>query len=85
MKPLTAQKQASFMLSPRALSGSQNTLLKGATPYREGASVAPVAVDKSSLGVRPIGDTEIQPDMSKIHSKDLKKLFSYEIRHAAPG
>jgi acetylornithine deacetylase/succinyl-diaminopimelate desuccinylase-like protein len=29
------------------------------------------------LGIRPHGDETIQPDMSKIQSEDLKKVFSY--------
>jgi acetylornithine deacetylase/succinyl-diaminopimelate desuccinylase-like protein len=33
------------------------------------------------LGIRPNGDTEIQPDMSKIHSEELKKVFSYIDEH----
>jgi len=32
---------------------------------------------KPSLGIRPDGDTEVKPDMSKIHSEELKKVFSY--------
>jgi acetylornithine deacetylase/succinyl-diaminopimelate desuccinylase-like protein len=33
------------------------------------------------LGIRPEGDTEIKPDMTKIHSEDLKKVFSYIDEH----
>jgi acetylornithine deacetylase/succinyl-diaminopimelate desuccinylase-like protein len=39
------------------------------------AATAPPA--KQKLGIRPHGDTEIQPDLSKISSDDLKKVFTY--------
>jgi acetylornithine deacetylase/succinyl-diaminopimelate desuccinylase-like protein len=45
-----------------------------------GAAPVPVAAPtppKPLLGIRPNGDTEIQPDMSKIQSEDLKKVFTY--------
>ena len=40
------------------------------------ASAAPAqpAPAQPKLGVRPAGDTEIQPDLSKIESEDLKKV-----------
>src|SRR4029079_10349023 len=31
----------------------------------------------AKLGIRPNGDTEIQPDLSKIKNEDLKKVFKY--------
>ena len=33
------------------------------------------------LGIRPNGDTEIQPDLSKIQSEELKKVFAYIDEH----
>ena len=42
------------------------------------AAPAPAA---PKLGIRPAGDTEIQPDLSKIQSEDLKKVFSYIDEH----
>jgi acetylornithine deacetylase/succinyl-diaminopimelate desuccinylase-like protein len=33
------------------------------------------------LGIRPNGDTEIQPDLGKIESEDLKKVFAYIDEH----
>src|SRR5256885_14346404 len=42
------------------------------------AAPAPAA---PKLGIRPAGDTEIQPDMSKIQSEDLKKAFAYIDEH----
>src|SRR5262249_6049957 len=46
------------------------------------ASAAPApAPAQPKLGIRPAGDTEIQPDLSKIKSEDLKKVFSYIDEH----
>jgi acetylornithine deacetylase/succinyl-diaminopimelate desuccinylase-like protein len=42
------------------------------------ASAAP---SKPKLGIRPQGDTEITPDMSKIANQDLKKVFTYIDEH----
>ena len=42
------------------------------------ASAAPA---KPKLGIRPNGDTTIQPDMSKIKNDDLKKVFTYIDEH----
>lgn len=39
------------------------------------------STSKPSLGIRPDGDTEVKPDMSKIHSEELKKVFSYIDAH----
>ncbi len=33
------------------------------------------------LGIRPNGDTEIQPDLSKIDNEDLKQVFAYIDEH----
>jgi acetylornithine deacetylase/succinyl-diaminopimelate desuccinylase-like protein len=42
------------------------------------AAKAPV---KAKLGIRPAGDTEIQPDMTKISSDELKKVYTYIDEH----
>src|SRR5215510_628679 len=42
------------------------------------AAAAPV---QPKLGIRPNGDTEIQPDLSKIQSEDLKKVYAYIDEH----
>ena len=42
------------------------------------AAAAPAA---QKLGIRPNGDTEIQPDLGKIQSEDLKKVFAYIDEH----
>src|SRR5256885_2800376 len=44
------------------------------------AAAAP-APAQQKLGIRPAGDTEIQPDLSKIQSEDLKKVFAYIDEH----
>jgi acetylornithine deacetylase/succinyl-diaminopimelate desuccinylase-like protein len=48
----------------------------------DSTSAAPLVVTaKPSLGIHPNGDTQIQPDMSKIHSEELKKVFDYIDAH----
>jgi acetylornithine deacetylase/succinyl-diaminopimelate desuccinylase-like protein len=45
-------------------------------------AIAPVAApQKASLGIRPNGDTEIQPDLGKVTSEELKKVFAYIDEH----
>src|SRR6266571_6327457 len=44
-----------------------------------GGKSAPPAPTK--LGIRPDGDTEIKPDLSKIDNEDLKKVFAYIDQH----
>jgi hypothetical protein len=36
---------------------------------------------RPKLGIRPAGDTEIQPDLTKIPSDELKKVFTYIDEH----
>ena len=48
-------------------------------PSTSAAAAAPPAQPK--LGIRPNGDTEIQPDLAKIQSEDLKKVFAYIDEH----
>jgi acetylornithine deacetylase/succinyl-diaminopimelate desuccinylase-like protein len=45
------------------------------TAKAAGARTAP------KLGIRPAGDTEIQPDLSQITSGDLKKVYEYIDQH----
>jgi acetylornithine deacetylase/succinyl-diaminopimelate desuccinylase-like protein len=45
------------------------------------SSSAPKTAAASKLGIRADGDTEIKPDLSKIHSDDLKKVFAYIDEH----
>jgi len=42
------------------------------------ASATPAAV---KLGIRPNGDTEIQPDLSQVHNEDLKKVYAHIDAH----
>ena len=42
---------------------------------------AAAAPAQPKLGIRPAGETEIQPDLSKIQSEDLKKVFAYIDEH----
>src|ERR1700722_12392650 len=42
------------------------------------AKAAPVA---QKLGIRPSGDTAIQPDLAKIQSDDLKRVYGYIDEH----
>jgi acetylornithine deacetylase/succinyl-diaminopimelate desuccinylase-like protein len=44
------------------------------------SSSAPKAA-ASKLGIRADGDTEIKPDLSKVHNDDLKKVFAYIDEH----
>jgi acetylornithine deacetylase/succinyl-diaminopimelate desuccinylase-like protein len=46
---------------------------KGTAPQQ---AAAPASAEPK-LGIRPNGDTEIQPDLSKIQNEDLKKVFAY--------
>src|SRR5437762_236252 len=48
-------------------------------PSTPAAAAAPPAPPK--LGIRANGDTEIQPDLGKIQSEDLKKVFAYIDQH----
>jgi acetylornithine deacetylase/succinyl-diaminopimelate desuccinylase-like protein len=48
-------------------------------PSTPAAAAAPPS--QAKLGIRPNGDTEIQPDMSKIQSEELKKVFAYIDEH----
>jgi acetylornithine deacetylase/succinyl-diaminopimelate desuccinylase-like protein len=45
------------------------------------ASAAPAAQSASRLGIRPNGDTEIQPDPSTVTSDELKKVYTYIDEH----
>ena len=44
-------------------------------------ATAAAAPAQPKLGIRPNGDTEIQPDLTKIQSEDLKKVFAYIDEH----
>ena len=48
-------------------------------PWTPAAAAAPPP--QAKLGIRPNGDTEIQPDLAKIQSEELKKVFAYIDEH----
>jgi acetylornithine deacetylase/succinyl-diaminopimelate desuccinylase-like protein len=57
-------------------------VLTGCDKAPTAPTAAPVAAPPSaSLGIRPDGDTEIQPDLSKVSSEELKKVYSYIDEH----
>jgi acetylornithine deacetylase/succinyl-diaminopimelate desuccinylase-like protein len=41
------------------------------------AAAGAAAAAKKTLGIRPNGDTEIKPDLSKVSSEELKKVYAY--------
>jgi hypothetical protein len=45
-----------------------------ASSSNEPAGQPPSPPAKVALGIRPGGDTEISPDMSRVRSEDLKKI-----------
>ncbi len=63
---------AIVLLCGLALAGCSNSSTTTAAAEKNTAAPA-----KPKLGIRPAGDTEIQPDMSKITNEDLKKVFTY--------
>src|SRR5471030_3065748 len=71
MKPLFLIAAA---VSLAAAAGCSSPSAKAQTP-------APKAAVKPKLGIRPKGDTEIEPDMTKISSDELKKVYGYIDEH----
>jgi hypothetical protein len=55
--------------------------LAGCSNQAGPAAAAAPAAAKPKLGVRPNGDTELQPDMTLVKSEDLKKVFTYIDEH----
>jgi acetylornithine deacetylase/succinyl-diaminopimelate desuccinylase-like protein len=51
------------------------------SPSAKAQTAAPKAQAKPKLGIRPAGDTEIQPDLTKVSSEELKKVYSYIDEH----
>ena len=66
-----------WWLAPLVVSIAAAGCSKGAAPPQASAP----ATAQPKLGIRPNGDTEIQPDMSKIQNEDLKKVFAYIDEH----
>src|SRR5689334_23653431 len=44
-------------------------------------AVTPQAPVAAKLGIRPNGDTEMSPDLSKVKSEELKKIYGYIDEH----
>ena len=53
----------------------------GCTREASTPAAAAAAPAQPKLGIRPNGDTEIAPDMAKIQSEELKKVFAYIDEH----
>src|SRR5258708_862591 len=51
------------------------------SPSAKARGAAPKTQTKPKLGIRPAGDREIAPDMTKISSDELKKVYSYIDEH----
>ncbi len=51
------------------------------SPSAKAQTAPPKAQAKPKLGIRPAGDTEIQPDLTKVSSEELKKVYSYIDEH----
>ena len=51
--------------------------------FRDGGGEAAAAATPaaSSLGIRPNGDTTIQPDLTQVKSEQLKKIYKYIDEH----
>jgi acetylornithine deacetylase/succinyl-diaminopimelate desuccinylase-like protein len=66
-----------------ALATAAVTVAAGcSSPSAKAQSAAPMkAPAKVKLGIRSAGDTEIQPDMTKISSDELKKVYGYIDEH----
>ena len=57
--------------------GALVALAVACSPAKEAPPAQAAAPQAPKLGIRPAGDTEIQPDMSKISNGDLKKVYKY--------
>src|SRR3954469_11924933 len=51
---------------------------QGSEAAAAGSELAPA---RARLGIRPNGDTEIQPDMTLVKNDELKKVFGYIDEH----
>jgi hypothetical protein len=53
----------------------------GRVPDKAASKLAEAVAFAPSLGIRPDGDTGIRPDMSRVSSGDLKKVYSHIDAH----
>jgi len=70
------------------LAGGALVIAGCSDPAEESMEAAPpdstgtaVAVAEPKLGIRPHGDTEVEIDMSRIHSDELKEIFAHIDEH----
>src|SRR6266545_3432220 len=49
----------------------------GSVAPKAASSAASPTAGMKTLGIRPNGDTEVQPDLTKVSSEDLKKIYTY--------
>jgi len=67
IRPLSVSAMVSFLLATGCSKG----------PETPAAATQAATAGQPSLGIRPYGDEEVQIDMSKVHSPDLKEIFGY--------
>ena len=67
-------KRACVLVCAAALAACSNSV----GPQGVSAESAPA---KPTLGIRPNGDTEIQPDLALVKSDELKKIYNYIDEH----
>ncbi len=65
-------RMSAALVFAASLAGCDDSGTKASKPADKTA-----AAPAPKLGIRPDGDTTIKIDMSKIHSEDLKKVYSY--------
>ena len=63
------------------LTGVCVSVAMGCSPAPEKAPAAAAPAAASKLGIRPNGDTTLSPDLSKVSSEDLKKVYAYIDEH----
>jgi hypothetical protein len=64
-----------------AAGGCSQSPARAASNATSPAAAASSATGRKTLGIRPAGDTEIAPDLSKISSDELKKIYGYIDEH----
>ena len=77
--PLLAS--SAVLLSACSDDAAQSASAPADTPAPVAATAATPTAPAKPLGIRPNGDTTRQIDMSRIHSDDLKNIFSYIDEH----
>jgi acetylornithine deacetylase/succinyl-diaminopimelate desuccinylase-like protein len=65
-------------IATMVLAGCGGSQPKAPTPEASGPTMAKAS---AHLGIRPNGDTEVQPDLTKIESEELKKVYAHIDQH----